>query len=476
MSPFEAHALDFATLRRLHDHIGKVNRCRTLEETLQTVVEGVVDVVGFEVAAISYVHVDKTFEVLAVAGSTTAREQLIGRRRKANAYDEEFTLADHWGNLRFVPHERLPGGEGEGWVPDFELNDAPDAWHPQDALFAPLHSQSGELVGMLSVDLPHDRRRPGTFQREFLEMFAAQAGMAIENARLSDQLQASQEAFRLAFEGAGNGMALLSLSAVDRGRYVRVNAALCRIVGRTEEELLGLRFGDITHPEDRDGDLDALEAAAAGGTGVYQVERRYLHADGSVVWVAVTTSVVQDSAGGAHYLIVQIEDISARRAAREELTHRAGHDDLTGLPNRHTLHSRLGAAIEAAHLSGKEGALLFCDLNRFKAVNDRYGHSAGDRVLIVIAQRLAGASRRGDTVARLGGDEFVILAEDTSPQKAAALAERLRRAVESPVVIDQVLVRLTISIGVAHFGDSRDPRELMDRADTDMYRVKIARP
>jgi hypothetical protein len=106
------HAVDFAALRRMHDLIGKVNGCRSLMDTLQAVVEGVVEAVGFDVAAISYVHVDGTFEVLAVAGSTTAGDELLGRRQPADAYEEEFALADEWGALRFVPHERLPDGRG----------------------------------------------------------------------------------------------------------------------------------------------------------------------------------------------------------------------------------------------------------------------------------------------------------------------------------------------------------------------------
>jgi hypothetical protein len=144
--------VDFAAMRRLQDVIGKVNGCRSVVETLRAVVEGVVEVVGFGAAAVSLVHADGTFEVLAVAGDSSARAELLGQREPADAYDTEFALAEPWGSLLFVPHERLPGGRGIGWVPDIELLDVPDAWHPQDALFAPLRSPAGELVGMLSVD------------------------------------------------------------------------------------------------------------------------------------------------------------------------------------------------------------------------------------------------------------------------------------------------------------------------------------
>jgi diguanylate cyclase (GGDEF)-like protein/PAS domain S-box-containing protein len=249
---------------------------------------------------------------------------------------------------------------------------------------------------------------------------------------------------------------------------------LCAIVGRSEQELLQLRFLDITHPEDRAPGLAFLESAAAGSSPVYHVEKRYIHGDGRTVWVALTASVVSNAEGGAQHVIAQIEDISDRRALREDLAHRAGHDDLTGLPNRHTLLARLSEAVTNAQVSGRPGAVLFCDVDGFKLVNDTYGHAAGDRVLIVVAQRLAGASRRTDTVARLGGDEFVVVAEDTTPAKARQLAVRLRRAVAAPIVVDQTLLHLSVSIGVASLHDQQDPESILRRADASMYEDKDA--
>jgi diguanylate cyclase (GGDEF)-like protein/PAS domain S-box-containing protein len=463
---------DRALLRRLPELIGKVNGCRTLVETLQAVVDGVVDGVGFGVAAVSYVHLDHTFEILAVAGDAAARAQLLGKRSSTDAYDQEFAVAERWGSLRFVPHERLPDSQPEGWIPALEPLDGPDAWHPLDALFAPLYSPAGDLVGMLSVDLPNNLRRPGPLQREILEMFAAQAGIAIDNARLREQLQTSEESFRLAFEGAGIGMALVGLSTGDRGRYLRVNPAFCRIVGRSEDELLALRFVEITHPEDRDRDMAFMERVAQGGLKLQTVEKRYVHADGHIVWAAVTSSVVADADGAVHFLIVQIEDISDRRAAREELTHRAGHDDLTGLPNRHTFMQRLTRAVHTAKATSTSSALLFCDLDELKRVNDTYGHHSGDRVLAAVAQRLADASRRGDTAARIGGDEFVVLAENITNEEAQQLRARLREAVAAPIVVDGALIHVTLSIGIAFLDHHTDPSAVLHAADADMYRTK----
>lgn len=206
---------EVSTLRRLHHLMSQVNARHDLQEVLQTVAEGVADVVGFEVAAISYLRSDGVLEVVAVAGDETARKELIGTRTPVSDIDAEFEMADEWGALRFVPHERLPGSVGAGWVSDVTPLDVPNAWHPQDALFAPLMSPTGELAGLLSVDLPYDGLRPGQFQREVLEMYSVQAGIAINNAwqraRLVEQVRLAT-ATRAIVHTAGN--------ALDLGRVI----------------------------------------------------------------------------------------------------------------------------------------------------------------------------------------------------------------------------------------------------------------
>ena len=149
-------------LRSLYRALGRVGRAQTLRETLQAVVEGVVEGVGFEVAALSILRSDGMFETLAVAGPEDARAALLGRVQPSDAYDREFSFAEQWGALRFVPHDRVPPEIlAVSWIPDIAPPLQPGAWHPLDALFAPLYSSSGELLGMLSVDLPRDGRRPG---------------------------------------------------------------------------------------------------------------------------------------------------------------------------------------------------------------------------------------------------------------------------------------------------------------------------
>jgi signal transduction histidine kinase len=189
MDGIDEDTREVATLRRLHELMCRVNAGEDLASVLQSVVDGVADVTGFAVAAVSYLHPDRNLEVVAVAGDDAARDQLIGVRTPVDDISVEFEMADHWGMLRFVPHERLNGEKGRGWIPDVRPLDVPDAWHPEDALLAPLSAPTGEMVGLLSVDLPRDGLRPGQFAREALEMYAAQAGIAISNVQQRERLR-----------------------------------------------------------------------------------------------------------------------------------------------------------------------------------------------------------------------------------------------------------------------------------------------
>ena len=180
-------------LRSLHDVITSVHSVQDLEEVLQTAAQGVVDVLGFEVAVIDCVDDHGFVEALAVAGDADACTTMKSRRIPLVDILSEFDIADEWGRLRFVPHDRLEPDATASWVPDLEPLDLPDAWHPLDALYAPLHGPTGELLGVLSVDVPVDRRRPGLLGRQVLEMYAVQAGLAIhhaqERARLNERVR-----------------------------------------------------------------------------------------------------------------------------------------------------------------------------------------------------------------------------------------------------------------------------------------------
>lgn len=451
---------------------------RSLSETLQAVVDGVVDGLGFGIAVLNLRQADGKFEVIAVAGSPDAREALLGTISAADIFDAEFAIADSWGALRFVPHERLPEGEVVGWVPEIPVSEDPDAWHPLDALFAPLKSPSGELVGMLSVDLPEDQRRPGQIHRELLEIFATQAGLAIDKARLTDQLlaekvrlEASETTFRLVFQGAGNGMATIAFDPPDPGRVLRVNEAFCRITGYAPDQLIGTSFPSYLDDEDFGQTQREIEELTQTGNEPYRFERRFLRADGRAIWLAGTASIVDQGKDQPRFILVQVDDVTARKDAERELEHNAAHDPLTGLPNRRLLRHRFNAALQRCRQTGSRGAVLFCDLDHFKDVNDRYGHETGDRALREIADRLLAQVRHGDTVARLGGDEFAILAEDISGDALDLLVERLDEAIASPLTDIDVPVTASIGTGIVS-PYVTDLDELLRTADDAMYQAK----
>ena len=172
-------------------------------DALQTIAEGVTELAGFGVAAISVARDDGKLEVMAVAGSDEARTQLTGVRTPISSLMDELEHADKWGLLLFVPHERLEHGAGDawGWVPDMTPIEGPDAWHPMDLLIAPLLDDDGVLRGTLSIDLPVDGKRPGAEQRLVLEKYAIQAGRAVitalEREALAQQVRLADAARRI---------------------------------------------------------------------------------------------------------------------------------------------------------------------------------------------------------------------------------------------------------------------------------------
>ncbi len=200
----------------------------TQHEVLQAIAEGVTDVLGFGVAAVSVVRDSNELEVVAVAGDEGARDQLMGSFSPRSEIDAELAVADHWGALRFVPHTRLPQDVELGWIPDFEPDpDDPNAWHPLDLLVAPLNGPDGTMRGLLSVDLPADGQRPGPETRAQLELYAAQASRALVAAL---EREALQEKARLA----------TATRAVVRAASARLS--LAEILSECQEAILtGLR-------------------------------------------------------------------------------------------------------------------------------------------------------------------------------------------------------------------------------------------
>jgi diguanylate cyclase (GGDEF)-like protein len=227
----------------------------------------------------------------------------------------------------------------------------------------------------------------------------------------------------------------------------------------------------VADPDDFEARMhNALGQPASGveferGTGEFEVTLR----DGGAL--AISTGTLSP---GDRSVVICFRDATGELRARRELEHRAMHDTLTGLPNRELLMDRLSVALARLGRQGSAVGVLFIDLDGFKEVNDAYGHTVGDELLINVAGRLRREVRDGDTVARYGGDEFVVLCEDLVRIEAAKpLAQRLADAVAQPVSIGERLLVVQASIGVVveqNPGTSADA--LVKRADAEMYRVK----
>jgi diguanylate cyclase (GGDEF)-like protein/PAS domain S-box-containing protein len=287
-------------------------------------------------------------------------------------------------------------------------------------------------------------------------------------------LASNADVFETFFDQAAMGLALADLST----RYVRVNRTYAELLGRAPEDLIGVPFTDILHPDDRAGEHLRVQQLLDHNETALQAEERYVAPDGRVLWVLHGVTVVPGASGAPAWFAVSAQDISERRRVEHELrdltatlAERAVRDPLTGLANRTLLQERLRAVLARDARTGATTALLFLDLDGFKAVNDRHGHAVGDTVLKVIAERLTAVVRPSDTVARLGGDEFVVLVEGASDEGVTLLTKRLREAVEEPIGTQSLEVGVSIGVALSHRGEA-EPSALLGAADRAMYAAK----
>jgi diguanylate cyclase (GGDEF)-like protein/PAS domain S-box-containing protein len=248
------------------------------------------------------------------------------------------------------------------------------------------------------------------------------------------------------------------------------------IFGWTTAEVMGRKAKDLglVHPDSLETVRAVTRQLAEGKERRNRMLTRNNTKDGRVVWCQWYSSAVYDEHGRLASILSLAEDVTARMDAEEQLRQAAVLDALTGLPNRHSLAARLEHAIMRVTRSGDRLALLFIDLDRFKKVNDSFGHAAGDEVLRQAAARIRACVRDVDTVARLGGDEFVVLLEaDVRPDTPGIIGERIRRAFAVPFEWKGNEVRCGASLGVSLYPDhARDSASLLATADEAMYREK----
>ncbi len=297
---------------------------------------------------------------------------------------------------------------------------------------------------------------------------ARRAAEAIIEAK-NRQLAESEARFRALAENTSD---LVCLHDPD-GLYQYLSPSVRRLLGYEPDELVGTHPVDRVHPEDRGLLEDSLLAAGATGNRSQEVAYRVRRRGGAYVWFeSVITAIT-----GRDGIVVQLQsssrDITERKRTEAELVRLAFHDELTGLPNRALLLDRIGQALKVSRRTRQNVAVLFIDLDGFKAVNDTIGHYAGDATLVAVAERLTGMVRPGDTLARLGGDEFVMLCTGVeTTQAATAVAARVLHALNQPFTVYGRTIDLSASIGIAISSGMDEPLRLVENADSAMYEAK----
>jgi len=291
-----------------------------------------------------------------------------------------------------------------------------------------------------------------------------------ERKRAEAALRASEAHLAALFAHAEVGLCEIALD----GRFLRVNATLSQILGRSCDEMLQLTVADVTHADDRPASHAAVAQVTTTGVPI-AFDKRYVQPDGTIVWANSTLSLLPMNDQQPPRILAVTADITTRKHAEAQLRYHAAHDALTGLPNRATFLDQLRRALARHARHPDDGfAVLFLDLDRFKVINDSLGHHIGDQLLMTIAARLQQCVRPADVVARLGGDEFTILLEQSGGvEDAIAVAQRIHAAIATPVLLDGHDVTTATSIGIT-LSDGRytQPEDVLRDADTAMYWAK----
>lgn len=353
-------------------------------------------------------------------------------------------LADYYvdphGRELFIAALHENGGSLSGYETEFWHKDGSKIWVATSSHF--WYDNTGEIIGVEG---------------------AARDITALK--RSQDMLRQAAAVFETAAEAA--------LITDSDNHIVAVNPAFTEITGYSQEEVLGqtpmfLRSGQ--HADD----FFEQQWRTIEKEGRWQGELWHRCKNGQIIPTWQTTSTVRNEDGEITHHVSLIADITPLKRTQEQLNHLAHHDSLTGLANRLVVEDRLAHAIQVARRSHASLAVLFMDLDRFKDINDSFGHPAGDKLLCEAARRLTETVREQDTVARLGGDEFIILLDTIDdPQDAAQLATKLIKAFAPPFEVAGHDLRLTLSVGISIFPrDGKDVSSLVKNADAAMYRAK----
>lgn len=319
----------------------------------------------------------------------------------------------------------------------------------------------------------------------FVPELIARTNAVLQYKRLHDdlkdakeQLIQSEEKYRLLVENASD-----AILVIQNNKILFTNASVSKLLACSQDELTLELLMELVLQDDRSMVLEHQKRAFVGEAHPHVCAFRIIDRDGGIKWMEMKSSLI--TWGGEAATLNFLSDITERKQKEEEIHQLAYYDDLTGLPNRLTFHEHIKRALNYPEQRGGTSAILFLDVDRFKDVNDMFGHAVGDLLLKAVAGRLRQTLRKTENaspraaqssncLARFGGDEFIILLTDiTRPQDAVAVAQRLMHTLSHPFVLDEHKIRITVSIGISLYPmDGDDIDALVKKADVAMYHIK----
>jgi diguanylate cyclase (GGDEF)-like protein len=449
-----------------------LTRTLDLDAVLTKLLEHLAQLVPYDTANIMLLEDDSRLAVRAIRGYEAFGDPVATR---TSAFDVQThpILGAIIGQRRSLVIRETRGHPG------WQRHDG--AEHVRNWMGVPLLA-GDRVIGLYAVD----KSEPGFFTSEHVrltEALAPHAAIAIQNARLFEQLHRSEERLQrqvVEFQTLLDVLPIgIGIARDPECRFVTANPHLARQLGlptssftTTGLQLSGLKLihqGRALPPAEQ-----PMQRAAAEGREVVNVEMEVVRDGRALATIVGYAAPLFDEAGRPRGAIGASLDITERKRAEEQVRNLAYHDTLTGLPNRLLFQDRLRLAVAQAHRQAKGLVVLFLDVDRFKVINDSLGHSVGDRLIREVAVRLRSCLREGDTVARLGGDEFMLLLPDVAQAvDAAKVAKKVLDLVRHPFEIDGRELFVTSSIGISLYpDDGRDAETLVKNADAAMYRAK----
>ncbi len=331
----------------------------------------------------------------------------------------------------------------------------------------PVLSAQGDVLGVYAIYHRYPGR-PDAFELALIEDKAQLTALAIEKTRADDRLQLAASVFDHARE------CIVIIDA--QSTILEVNEMFSLVTGYTRDEAVGQNARSLLQSGRHSDEFYAARRQTILESGYWAGEVWNQRKNGEVFAELLTISLVRDAAGGPQNFVAFFTDITPMKEHQRQLEHIAHFDSLTNLPNRVLLADRLHQALTQCQRRGHSVAVVYLDLDGFKAVNDAHGHAIGDELLVVLAQRIKGVLRDGDTLARIGGDEFVaVLVDLEDTGEAEPVLQRMLLAACEPVEVAGLPLRVSASVGVTIYPqDNAESDMLLRHADQAMYVAKQA--